>query len=133
MRRPKVLIVDAALVVRSLRRLLRARFEIVQASRAEDAAALLLESDDFDALVFDVDTPLERAVYGAFVADPTLAPRIVFTTTARDPETEPFLVASGRPWLTKPFETEALSRELTAVIASPRNAAKPDRDPGDEG
>ena len=116
---PKVLVVDAPLVVQALRRLLRGAFEITGAESPEDAVLLLAERDDFDALVFDVDSVLARGVYGALLKDAAMARRIIFvTSTTYDAETELFLEASGRPWLAKPYTTEAMTRDLEKVLAT---------------
>ena len=48
-----------------------------------------------------------------------MARRIIFvTSTTFDGETSLFLDASGRPWLSKPYTTEAMTRELQKVLAS---------------
>lgn len=122
-RNPKVLVVDAPLVVQALRRLLRDAFEITGAPSPEDAVSMLTERDDFDALVLDVDSVLARGVYGALLNDLTMARRIIFvTSTTYDVETELFLQASGRPWMSKPYTTEAMTRELQNVLATKPHA-----------
>ena len=121
---PQILVVDDELVVKSIRRSLRAAFDIVGQTRACDAVALLAADDRYDALVLDVDDASDREAYASLLGDEARARKVIFLTSATDPRTEAFLVSSGRPWLAKPFATKDLETELRRVVAQSKDAGR---------
>jgi CheY-like chemotaxis protein len=121
---PQILVVDDELVVKSIRRSLRAAFEIVGTTRASDAVALLAAEDRYDAVVLDVDDARDREAYAALLGDETRARKVIFLTSASDPRTEAFLASAGRPWLAKPFATKDLETELRRVVAQSKDAGR---------
>ncbi len=121
-RRRVLLVDDEPSVTRALRRSLLGHHEVIEASSAREALALLEAGKTFDAVVCDVVMPEMTGV--DFVAAlravaPNLAGRVVLMTggvTSR--ALAQSLRELGAPVLDKPFETSALLAALNRCFAA---------------
>lgn len=125
-RRRVLLVDDEPSVTRALRRSLMGQHEVVEASGAREALALLESGQRFDAVVCDVVMPEMTGI--DFVAAlrataPSLAQRVVLMTggVASGPLAGS-LRELGVPTLEKPFETSTLLATLERCFALPRPA-----------
>ena len=120
-RRAILAIDDDELVLLSLRRLLRRRYEVTTVSRAREALALLESGRRFDVLLCDLmmpDVPGMGLLESIRRVAPDQAERVIFVTGgAFTPEARAFLAASRNPVVEKPFEPEALNEVMLSVIA----------------
>lgn len=123
-RRRVLLVDDEPSVTRALRRSLMGHHEVVEASGAREALALLEAGQSFDAVVCDVVMPEMTGVdfvAALRAAAPALAQRVVLMTggVASGPLSAA-LKALGAPTLEKPFETQTLLAALDRCFAQPR-------------
>lgn len=84
------------------------------------ASALeMLANRSFDAIVLDLRMPHMSGPELFAALQPTNRDRVVFLTgDAVSWDAQEFLRASGRPWLLKPVDLDALARELKTVCAA---------------
>ena len=124
-RRIRVLVVDdEPLVLRSLERALRRRWEVVTAEGGERALELVRIGPPFDAVVSDVMMP---GVSGIELADrlaveaPELRRHMVFITAgAASPAAVAFLARDDVRSMRKPVAPSALVEEIESVLAQPQ-------------
>jgi len=107
---PRVLIIDdEPLLLRSLRRILKSRFQVTPCGSAAAGLAALHQSD-YDAILCDLYMPRMdgRGFFEALSRDyPEMTRRIVFLSgDVGSPEMRAFL--NGRAHLAKPFTIDAL-------------------------
>ena len=117
---PKVLVVDDALVVSALRRLLRSKFTIVPSTKEPDVQCLAAHANEYDVIVVDVDSSSDRELCNRLLVNEAIAERALLVTSASSPATETFLLRAGRPWLMKPFDVEDLERNLRLLVSARR-------------
>lgn len=93
-------------------------------ARAEDARALLLSDKEFDALLLDVRMPGigARGLWKFILRHrPQYRTRTLFVTGDILGETTwDLLEESGQPYILKPFENEALLRQVSEVVERSR-------------
>jgi CheY-like chemotaxis protein len=122
-RKPRMLIVDDELtLLSSLRRALGREIDVVLASSAKEALAILEHDDRFDVVLCDIIMPdvngieLFERVSGAF---PALRDRFVFMTGgAPSAAVQRHIDEAGVPRLEKPFDL----RDLRRLIRRPKDA-----------
>jgi PAS domain S-box-containing protein len=120
--RARILVVDdEPLVGRAIQRILGAGHQVAVEASGRGALARLERGERFDLLLCDLMMPemtgqdlLEALTRTA----PELSSRVAFLTGgAFTPAAREFLERTGRPWLEKPFEAEALLRLVAAELA----------------
>jgi signal transduction histidine kinase/ActR/RegA family two-component response regulator len=118
--RPRVLVVDDELtLLSSLRRALAREVEVVLASSAKEASALLEHDDRFDLVLCDIMMPDVNGIElfeSASKAHPALRDRFVFMTGGNfGGSVQQYLETTDVPILEKPFDL----RELRRLLRSP--------------
>ncbi len=126
--RGRVLVLDdEEQVGHSLRRLLGAEHEVTYARSASQALALLGPRCEFDIVLCDIMMPEMNGMefYAELLAaSPDLAARVVFMTGAASPESESFVIRTGRRSLEKPCDPVRL-RSVVAELIQRRAGATP--------
>jgi two-component system NtrC family sensor kinase len=118
--RPRVLVVDDELtLLSSLRRALAREVEVVLASSAKEASALLEHDDRFDLVLCDIMMPDVNGIElfeSASKAHPALRDRFVFMTGGNfGGSVQQYIETTDVPILEKPFDL----RELRRLLRSP--------------
>ena len=120
-RRSRVLIVDdEPLLRKATARILEQEHDVVVAGSARQALSLLEQGERFDVVLCDLLMP-EMTGIELFelvsVRWPDIAARVVFLTGGVfSRQAAAFLESSGRPWVDKPFEVDALLQIVREIV-----------------
>ncbi|MEO6772547.1 MAG: ATP-binding protein, partial [Kofleriaceae bacterium] len=129
-RRPRVLVIDdEPLLIKATARILEAEADVVVADMAKRALALFEQGEHFDVILCDLLMPEMTGIElftRVSTTWPELAQRFVFLTGgvfSRQAAT--FLETCGRPWLDKPFRTDALLALVHQITAQNSRESRP--------